>query len=241
MQNAHLRLGRLEYARQSAKVQTTIRVHVNHYMGEDTQAHLLSVFGGDAEVGAISAAVAERHTFSLKFPDGRTQYIGLGQNVSCYRGSLSVPGKKQPLRHLIAVSEALHANGTAGKTYILNYQRPLAWATLVSLLGVPADPRWGEWALRGLEADHKVIELRGMGCQPVMIQATRDELMTRIAQGVEEHIVPFPEANGPVLWPQYTIGDALASPNGERTRGHLVDHGIAGRTLRSLQTFNIVS
>jgi hypothetical protein len=211
MQNAHLRFGRLEYARQSGKIQTTIRVHVDRYMGEDTQAHLLSVFGGDAEIGAISAATAEGHTFSLTFPDGKTQYIGLGQNASCYRGSLSIAGRKQPLRHLIAVSEALHANGTAGKTYILNYNRSVTWATFVSLLGVPADPRWGEWALAQLERDKKITDVEGIGCEPVVVQVTRDGLMECIARGISKGTLPFPEVNGPVLWPQYGLAEALAS------------------------------
>jgi hypothetical protein len=211
MQNAHLRLGRLEYARHTGKIETTIRVYVDRYIGEDAQAHLLSVFGGDAELGAISAAIAERHTFSLTFPDGRIQYIGLGENASCYRGSLSVPGRKQPIRHLVAVSEALHANGTAGKTYILNYRRSLAWATLVSRLGVPADPSWVEWTIDQLEAKKRVCEIQAIVCDPVVIQATRDDLMEVVARGIREESLRFPSRNGPILWQQYGIGDALVS------------------------------
>jgi len=210
MQNAHLRIGWLEYARHTEKIQTTIRVHVDRYMGEDSQAHLLSAFGGDAEIGAISAAIAERHTFSLAFPDGRTRYIGLGINASCYRGSLSVPGKKQPVRHLVAVSEALHANGTAGSTYILNYDRQRAWAALVSLLGVPASPGWAEWAVARLEERRKVVPVDGIGCDPVVVKATRDELMKSIAAALGEGHLPFPERNGPILWPQYSISTVLS-------------------------------
>lgn len=57
MQNAHLRLGQLEYARSSTSIKTNIRLHVDHYMGEAGQGHLLSLFGGDAEVGAVAAAI----------------------------------------------------------------------------------------------------------------------------------------------------------------------------------------
>lgn len=56
MQNAHRRLGRLEYLRSSEKTRTQIFLHVDHYVGDGDQAHLLSLFGGDAEVGAIRAA-----------------------------------------------------------------------------------------------------------------------------------------------------------------------------------------
>ena len=46
------------------------------------------------------------------------------------------------MRHLLAVSQELHANGNAGRTILLRYRREEAWATLVSFLGLPADPAW---------------------------------------------------------------------------------------------------
>ena len=145
MQNAHLRLGRLEYRRNSGKTDTRISVQVDRYVGEGEDAHLISLFGGDAEVGAITAAIHEKHTFTVMFPDGREKVVGFGPDAICYRGSVNLQGRKQPLRHLIAVSSSLHANGSAGRTFILHLgpdTRELAWATLVSFLGLPADPRW---------------------------------------------------------------------------------------------------
>jgi len=60
MKDAHLRLGLLEYERHSEKISTRIRVRVSHYIGEDADAHLLSVFGNDSDVGAITAAVYDQ-------------------------------------------------------------------------------------------------------------------------------------------------------------------------------------
>ena len=57
MENAHLRLGLLEYLRITEKASTRIRLRVDRYIGEDRQAHLLSVFGNDSDVGAITAVV----------------------------------------------------------------------------------------------------------------------------------------------------------------------------------------
>lgn len=51
MQNAHLRLGRLEYVRHTEVTNTHVWLHVDRYVGDGDQAHLLSVFGGDSEVG----------------------------------------------------------------------------------------------------------------------------------------------------------------------------------------------
>jgi hypothetical protein len=107
MQNAHLRLRQLEYLRSTANIQTRIRLQVDRYMGEEADGHLLSLYGGDAEVGAIAAAIHEKHPFTLTFPDGKSKTVSMGGEASCYRGSVAVPGRNQPLRHLVAVSQAL--------------------------------------------------------------------------------------------------------------------------------------
>ena len=86
MENAHLRLGLLEYVRITEKASTRIRLRVDRYIGEDRQAHLLSVFGNDSDVGAITAAVHEKVAFSLTFPDGTTKDVALGEHASCYKG-----------------------------------------------------------------------------------------------------------------------------------------------------------
>jgi hypothetical protein len=209
MQNAHLRLGQLEYLRSTANIRTSIRLQVDRYMGDEAEGHLLSLYGGDAEVGAIAAAVHEKHPFTLTFPDGKFVTVSMGADASCYRGSLTVPGRKQPLRHLVAVSQALHANGAAGKTYLLNYERSLAWSTLVSFLGLPADPRWSKWLLDWLEHDDKVHPVQGIGCEPVVVAATRDELLQAVAKGLQEGALSFPNENGPILWPAFRVQDLL--------------------------------
>jgi hypothetical protein len=178
-------------------------------MGEDDQCHLLSLFGGDAEVGAIIAAIYEKHSYTLRFPDGKSREICMGEDASCYRGTVTVPGRKHSLRHLVAISQALHTNGAAGKTYLLNYDRTLAWAALVSFLGLPADPRWGGWIMERLWSDKKVEELHGIGCEPVAVLATRECLIEEISRGLRGGELGFPEGNGPILWPSFKVRDAL--------------------------------
>jgi hypothetical protein len=213
MQNAHLRLGRLQYTRNTEKTNTQISVHVDHYIGNDEQAHLLSVFGGDAEIGAIRAAIHEKHTFTLTFPDGATKLVGLGPDAACYNGSLSLQGAKRTLRHLVAVSASLSANGTAGQTFIMNLDpetKDLTWATVVSLLGLPADPRWGNVVLDEMRQDKLIRRLDGIGCNPAVVIGTREDFMKRMGQARSMNLLPFPEKNSPVVWPQYSIHDALA-------------------------------
>ena len=209
MENAHLRLGLLEYVRMTEKVSTRIRVRVDRYMGEDRQAHLLSVFGNDSDVGAITAAVHEKATFTLTFPDGATKEVTLGEHASCYKGAVTLPGRKHPVRHLLAVSEELHTNGSAGRTLLLRYRRDEAWATLVSFLGLPADPTWADYVLGVVERKKRVEEIVGIGCEPVLISATTEEMLEWIGEGLRSQVLAFPTASGPILWRRCSLLDVL--------------------------------
>jgi hypothetical protein len=201
MQNAHLRLGLLEYHRMTEKTSTRIRLRVDRYVGEDEQAHLISVFGNDSDVGAITAAVHEKATFTLTFPDGEVKEVSLGEHASCYKGAVSLQDRKHPVRHLVAVSEQLYTNGGVGRTILLGYQRDQAWATLVSFLGLPAEPSWAEHVLGVVETEERINPLDGIGCQPVLISATTEEVLELIGDGLRSKALSFPQKNGPIIWP----------------------------------------
>ena len=211
MQNAHLRLGLLEYQRYTEKISTRIRVRVDRYVGEGRKAHLLSVFGNDSDVGAITAAVQERATFTLTFPDGKSNEVSLGEHASCYKGSVSLPDRKHPVRHLLAVSEDLHNNAGVGRTILLRYKREEVWATLVSFLGLPAHPCWADYVLDVLEDEKRVQDLDGIGCQPVIISATGEELLSRVSHGMRSQALDLPLTNGPIAWPSFAL-EALLVP-----------------------------
>jgi hypothetical protein len=209
MENAHLRFGLLEYVRITEKASTRIRERVDRYIGEDRQAHLLSVFGNDSDVGAITAAVHEKATFSLTFPGGETKDVTLGEHASCYKGTVTLPGRKHPVRHLLAVSQELHTNGNAGRTIMLRYRREEAWATLVSFLGLPADPSWADHILGIFEGKKRIDEIDDIGCQPVLISATTEEVLEWIGDGLRSRVLSFPERNGPIVWPRFALSASL--------------------------------
>jgi hypothetical protein len=209
MENAHLRLGLLEYVRITEKTSTRIRLRVDRYMGEDRQAHLLSVFGNDSDVGAITAAVHEKAAFSLTFPNGDTKEVSLGEHASCYKGAVMLPGRKHPVRHLVAVSQEMHTNGTCGRTLLLRYRREEAWATLVSFLGLPADPTWADHILGVVEQKKRIEEIDGIGCEPVLISATTEEVLEWIGEGLRLGAVAFPGEIGAVGWPRPSIEELL--------------------------------
>jgi hypothetical protein len=209
MENAHLRLGLLEYVRFTEKASTRIRLRVDRYIGEDRQAHLLSVFGNDSDVGAVTAAIHERATFSITFPNGSEREVSFGEHASCYKGAVSLSGRKQPVRHLVAVSQHLHANGSTGQTFLLRYQREEAWAALVNFLGLPADPGWAEHILRICESKRRVEVIDGIGCDPVLISATTEEVLEWVGEGLRSGALSFPEEAGPIVWPRYALTRAL--------------------------------
>jgi hypothetical protein len=213
MQNAHLRLGLLEYTRMTEKTSCRIRLRIDRYVGEDSQAHLISVFGNDSDVGAITAAVHEKATFTLTFPDGEVKEVSLGEHASCYKGAVSLPDRKHPVRHLVAVSDELYTNGNVGRTILLRYQRERdsdsVWATLASFLGLPADPLWAKHVLGVIETEERIKPLDGVGCEPVLISATTEEVLDWIGDGLRSQALSFPERNGPVRWPLYSWVDVL--------------------------------
>ena len=209
MENAHLRLGLLEYVRITEKASTRIRLRVDRYIGEDRQAHLLSVFGNDSDVGAITAAVHEKAAFSLTFPDGETKDISFGEHASCYKGAVTLPDRKYPVRHLLAVSQELRTDGSAGRTILLRYRREEAWAALVSFLGLPADPTWADHILGIVEGKKRIEDIDGIGCRPVVISATTEEMLEWIGEGLRSEALAFPTASGPVCWPQLSISQLL--------------------------------
>jgi hypothetical protein len=197
------------------KTSTRIRLRVDRYVGEDEQAHLISVFGNDSDVGAITAAVHEKATFTLTFPDGEVKEVSLGEHASCYKGAVSLQDRKHPVRHLVAVSEELYTNGGVGRTILLGYQRDQAWATLVSFLGLPAEPSWAEHVLGVVEAEERIKPLDGIGCQPVLISATTEEVLEWIRDGLRSWALRFPEKNGPITWPVYSLMVSLNPPPAE--------------------------
>jgi hypothetical protein len=209
MENAHLRLGLLEYVRITEKASTRIRLRVDRYIGENRQAHLLSVFGNDSDVGAITAAVHEKATFTLTFPDDTTKEVTLGEHASCYKGGVTLPDRKHPVRHLLAVSQELHTNGSAGRTILLRYRREEAWATLVSFLGLPADPSWADHILAVVEQKMRIEEIDGISCAPVLICATTEEILEWIGKGLRAGDLNFPENAGPILWPRHSLQEVL--------------------------------
>jgi hypothetical protein len=109
----------------------------------------------------------------------------------------------------VAISEQLHLNGGAGKTILFRYCSIEAWAWLSVFLGLPADPSWAEHISKMLESEGRVQPLDGIGCDPVLVTVTADEVLAWISAALQSGEILFPENNGPILWPRFPLFEAL--------------------------------
>jgi hypothetical protein len=91
---------------------TQIRVPMDRLIAEtgekgSARAHLISVFGNDQEIAAIAAALTETSWFNVSGPGLADMAVSLGEQATVFRASVSLPGRKRALRHLVALSEEL--------------------------------------------------------------------------------------------------------------------------------------
>lgn len=209
MENAHLRMGLLEYERYTEKIATRIRVRVSHYIGEDDEAHLVSAFGNDSDIGAITAAIYEQARFRLTFPDGEMQEISLGEGAICSRGSISIPGRKQSVRHMIALSEELRGMKSLSRTFVLRPQPNEVWTALVHRFGLPGLPEWAEVMMQVLRKNKRIVPVDSIGCSALVITATCEEVVGWMEVAVGRGELSFPDSNGPVRWSNGILADSL--------------------------------
>jgi hypothetical protein len=209
MENAHLRMGLLEYERYTEKIATRIRVRVSHYIGDDDEAHLLSVFGNDSDVGAITAAVYEQARFRLTFPDGEMQEVSLGEGAICHRGSISIPGRKQAVRHMIALSEELRGMKSLSRTFVLRPEPNEIWTALVHRFGLPGLPEWAEAMTHSLRKEERIRRVDCIGCSAAVVSATSEELLDWMSSVVRRANVSFPPSNAAIQWRASTLAEVL--------------------------------
>ena len=103
MKNAHLRFGFAEFEKVHKDAASKVRLIADQFIGQPTSgdAHLLSVFGGDSDVGAIAAAIQMNELFLIGGPGMSPKGYRLGERAHLYRGTITLPGRKRPVRHRI--------------------------------------------------------------------------------------------------------------------------------------------
>jgi hypothetical protein len=208
MQNAHLRLGRLEYIKPAVSPKSTpthVTVRMDRVIVEPAcdekqapRCHLLSVFGGEQEIAAIHAAITDHANFRIAGPDLSLMVVCLGERAHTFRGLIQAPGRRQPVRHLVSVSQELletqaGANAQADRTVVYSADPEFLVYRLGVRFGIPLLPCWSEWIAADLTRQNRVHPLVGLGCDPVLVKASKQELLNLTAGAVKRGVLSIPD------------------------------------------------
>ncbi len=212
MKNAHERLGWLEFTRAMKDTTVRVRLRLDRCIaevaenGRDGRFHLLSVVGGESDVSAAWAAVHQNQVFKVEGPDFEALELSLGEKAECFRGSFSLPGRRRPVRHLVAVSAELAVTrlGAAietNRTVLSDNEPVFVLYRLSERFGLPVVPEWADWFMTEMKRRRAIRPLAGLGCSPVLITGTKARFLGWISRGLRRGEITFPSVNGPIQWP----------------------------------------
>ena len=211
MQNAHLRMCKLTFVRQTRDTITNITVGLNCLVAEPrdsqtaTTLHLVSVFGGDQDIGAVLAAAHEALRFRVA--TGDREFVGtLGEKPVLYRTSVQIPERKRPVRHAVLLSKVffettLGANSEARRTVLYDDTSEFILHRLAVRFGLPVLPEWAEWFGAELRRRGMVEELIGLNCNPVAVKGTKLRLLRILSQGLRRKAIAIPAEVPAILAP----------------------------------------
>jgi len=212
MQNAHERFGTLEFTKHTKDTTTRVRVHVDRIVlgpprsdQVHATAHLISMIGGDAEIGALWAAVTEGALFELQLPGDAARSISLGPEAQCFRGSLVVPSRKRPARHLVAVSAELAktkpgVDREGDRTILCDDDPAFVLYRVAYRYGLPVVPEWATWFMHELNQQKAIFPLLGLGCSPVVVKGNKRTFLKWIGRALRQRLIQIPEQNGSIAW-----------------------------------------
>jgi len=209
MKNAHERFGVLEYTKRMKDTTTRIRLRLDRFVGEvedarNGKAHLISVLGGDSDVGAIWAAVIEQNLFTVEAPGIEPLAATLGEDAQCFRGTITVTGRR-PIRHLVAISAELAktrpgADPQGRRTILCDNNPTFVLYRIAQRFGLPVVPEWAGWFNEELSRRGAIKPLIGLGCSPALVNGTKKLFLKWIRRALRQKRIEVPSCNGPVRW-----------------------------------------
>src|SRR6202521_5668745 len=211
MKNAHLRMGSLQFTKTLRDTTIDIALRMDRMIAEhdadnrSAQCHLLSVIGNDQEVAAIAAAIADEARFYASGSDVKRLMITLGKEAEVFRSSISLPGRRRPLRHLVAISEEMSktlagANPSARRTILCDDDRAFLLYRIGVRFGLPVLPEWSEGFGQMLEHKNTIEPLIGIGCTPVVVKGTKTRFLGWIGHALKRGAVRITEHGQSALW-----------------------------------------
>lgn len=215
MKNAHLRMGNLQFIKVLRDTTTDVTLHLDRLIVEQategtcSRCHLLSVTGNDQEVVAIAAAIGDDARFYAAGAGMDRRMISLGKDAQVFRASISIPGRKRPLRHLVAVSDEFAKTRAGGdprarRTILVDDEPSFLLYRLGARFGLPILPDWGAWFGQMLEKQGAIERLIGIGCSPVIVKGTKKRFLGWIGHALRRGRIQIPERQHHTNWQVHT-------------------------------------
>jgi hypothetical protein len=197
MKNAHERFGFAEFEKKLRDTTTRIRLTADCFIGEKagngaSVGHLLSAFGTDVEVAALWAAILGEESIRVGGQNLKPYMVQFGERPAVYRGTLTVPGRRRPVRHLVVVSTQLRAEGDQARIIVKSNSSDLILRAVANLHGLPLLSDWSEWFCTRLQKAGRIRQLSGLNCAPVAIQGTKNEFLEWIGAGLKNGQIQIP-------------------------------------------------
>ena len=200
MKNAHERFGYAEFEKRLRDTTTRIRLTADCFIGERAErsgpsaGHLLSAFGSDVEVAALWAAILSEEPVRVGGQDLKPHIIQFGERPAVYRGTLTIPGRRRPVRHLVVVSTQLRAEGDQARIIVKDNSPDLILRAVANLHGLPLLSDWSEWFRGRLQKAGRIRPLSGLNCAPVAVRGTKSEFLEWIGAGLKNGQIQIPPA-----------------------------------------------
>jgi hypothetical protein len=200
MKNAHERFGYAEFEKRLRDTTTRIRLTADCFIGERAErsgpsaGHLLSAFGSDVEVAALWAAILSEEPVRVGGQDLKPHIIQFGERPAVYRGTLTIPGRRRPVRHLVVVSTQLRAEGDQARIIVKDNSPELILRAVANLHGLPLLSDWSEWFRGRLQKAGRIRPLSGLNCAPVTVRGTKSEFLEWIGAGLKNGQIQIPPA-----------------------------------------------
>lgn len=176
------------------------------------QFQRISVSGGDTQIAAVGAAISLGDRFMVEGPGVQPIRVCLERNTQCFKGSVQIPGRKKPLRHLIGLSEEFantNVSAGSGRTLLGGSDSRFVWAALAHIHGIPGVPEWADWFADELNSHQAIVRAVGIGCNPVLIKAEKEQFLDWLSWGVESEAIRFPVETGSIRWPSVNLRDVF--------------------------------
>jgi hypothetical protein len=211
MKNAHLRMGMLQFTKILRDTTIDVSVRMDRLIAEhalddrSARCHLLSIVGNDQEIAAIASAITEDARFCASGPQLNRLMITLGKEADVFRGTINIPGRRRPLRHLVAVSEDLSrtragGNPTARRTVLCDDDPAFLLYRLGVRFGLPVLPEWSDWFGGELSRHNSVEALIGLGCRPVLVKGTKKRFLGWIGHALKRGVIAIPKDGQASPW-----------------------------------------